>query len=170
MSASYMLATMRRLTHHRAKAGSILRTPGSMHRATQPTVPRLSSCACVCGKCIPYTQKAFVRRGCSRALQVGCSCWFQLRSFACPLSHPCSFGSHGSSVTSPFFAFSFLFIPFIIFALRFSLPPSRNSDPGSHSGLFPPPTPYGSCLAFLSREDFSYFFHRQLASNCAYPR
>ena len=28
------------------------------------------------------------------------------------------------------------FIPFIIFALLFSLPPSRNSDPGSHGRLF----------------------------------
>ena len=59
------------------------------------------------------------------------------------------------------FAFLFLFlffsIPFIIFALLFSLPPSRNSDPGSHSRLFSPPPHYGSCLAFLSQEDFSSF-------------
>ena len=47
----------------------------------------------------------------------------------------------------------------------FSLPPSRNSDPGSHSRLFSPPLHYGSCLAFLSREDFSSFFPRRLASN-----
>ena len=72
----HLLATIQRLTHHRAKAGNILRTPRSKHRATQPTVPRLSSWACACGKCIPYTQKAFVRRGCSRVLQVGCYCWF----------------------------------------------------------------------------------------------
>ena len=32
------------------------------------------------------------------------------------------------------------FIPFTIFALLFSLPPSRNSDPGSRSKLFPLPT------------------------------
>ena len=50
-----------------------------------------------------------------------------------------------------------------------SLPPSRNSDAGSHSRLFPPPTYCGSSLAFLSREDFSSFFPRRLASNCAYP-
>ena len=56
-------------------------------------------------------------------------------------------------------------IPFIVFALLFSLPSSRNSDPGSHSRLFSPPTHYGSCLAFLSREDFSSFFPRRLASN-----
>ena len=61
-------------------------------------------------------------------------------------------------------------IPFTIFALLFSLPPSRNSDPGSHGRLFSPPTHGGSCLAFLSREDFSSFFPRRLASNCAYPR
>ena len=34
---------------------------------------------------------------------------------------------------------------------------SRNSDPGSHSRLFSPPTHYGSCLGFLSRGDFSSF-------------
>ena len=31
----------------------------------------------------------------------------------------------------------------------YSLSPSRNSDPGSHSRLFFPPTHYGSCLAFF---------------------
>ena len=62
-----------------------------------------------------------------------------------------------------FFFFSILFI---MFALLFSLPPSRNSDPGSHSRLFSRPTHYGSCLAFFfSREDFSSFFPRRLASN-----
>ena len=34
----------------------------------------------------------------------------------------------------------------------FSLPPSRNSDPGSHNRLFPPPPHHGSRLTFLSRE------------------
>ena len=37
-----------------------------------------------------------------------------------------------------FFIIMIFSIPFIIFALLFSLPPSRNSDPGSHSSLFPP--------------------------------
>ena len=68
------------------------------------------------------------------------------------------------------FFFFFFSIPFTVFALLFSLPLSRNSGPGSYSGLFPPPTHYGSCLAFLSREDFSFFFPRRLASDCAYPR
>ena len=47
----------------------------------------------------------------------------------------------------------------MIFVLLLSLPPinSRNSDLGSHSRL-------------LSRDDFSPFFPRRLASNCAYPR
>ena len=54
-----------------------------------------------------------------------------------------------------FYFFPFFSIPFIIFALLFSLPPSRNSDQGSHSRLFPPPPYYGSCLAILSRGDFS---------------
>ena len=42
----------------------------------------------------------------------------------------------------------------IIFDNLFSLPPGRSSDPGSHSRLFSPPTHYGPCLAFLSRQDF----------------
>ena len=38
---------------------------------------------------------------------------------------------------------------------------------GRIAGSFPPPTHYGSCIAFLSREDFSSFFPRRLASNRA---
>ena len=57
-----------------------------------------------------------------------------------------------------FFVLFFFPIPFIILALRLFLPSSCNSDPGSHSRLFSPPTHYGSCLAFLSREDFCSFF------------
>ena len=34
----------------------------------------------------------------------------------------------------------------------------NNRDPGSHSRLFSPPPHYCSCLAFLSRQDFSCFF------------
>ena len=60
--------------------------------------------------------------------------------------------------TSIFFFPFFFSIPFIIFALLFSLPPSRNSDPGSHGRLFFPPTHHGSCLCFFfSREDFRSF-------------
>ena len=47
---------------------------------------------------------------------------------------------------------------------------SRNSDSRLQSRLFSPPSHYGSCLAFLSREDFSSFSPRRLASNCPYPR
>ena len=57
-------------------------------------------------------------------------------------------------------------IPLIVLALPFSLPPSRNSDPGSHSRLFSPPTHYVSCFAFVSREYFISFFPRRLASVC----
>ena len=53
------------------------------------------------------------------------------------------------------FLLFFFPIPFVISALLFSFPPGRNADPGSHSRLFSPPTHYGSCLAFFSREDFS---------------
>ena len=52
----------------------------------------------------------------------------------------------------------------------FSLPLRRNSDPGLHSRLFSPPPHYDSCLVFLSREYYSSFFPRRLASKCAYPR
>ena len=57
---------------------------------------------------------------------------------------------------------------FCFFTLVFSLPPSGYSDPGSHSRLFSPPPQYGSCLAFLSPEDFSSIFPRRPASNCAF--
>ena len=54
-------------------------------------------------------------------------------------------------------------IPFIIFALLFSLPPSRNSDPGSHSRLFSPLPTTVPALRFL-REKISAlpFFFFQL--------
>ena len=68
-----------------------------------------------------------------------------------------------------FFLLFFFHPIYTIFALLFSLPPSRNSDPGSHSRLFSPPTYYGSGLEFLSREDLSSFFPRRLTSDCAYP-
>ena len=57
----------------------------------------------------------------------------------------------GSVIFILFFPSHLLSSPF------YSLPPSRNSDPGSHSRLFSPPTHYGSCLGFLSRGDFSSF-------------
>lgn len=66
-----------------------------------------------------------------------------------------------------------LSIPFIIFALPFSLLPGRNSDPGSQrsqSRFFSLLPRYGSCLACLSREGFSTFFPRRLASDSACPR
>ena len=52
--------------------------------------------------------------------------------------------------------------------LFFCLPPSRNSDPGSHSRLFSPLLRFVPCI--LSREDFSPFCPRRLTSNCACPR
>ena len=78
------------------------------------------------------------------------------------------------------FCFFFLFfvIPFIILALLFSLPASRNSDPGPHSRLFSPlPTTvrafhfYGektSALSFLigSRRKLCTFYKNKYL--CAY--
>ena len=59
--------------------------------------------------------------------------------------HPVSLQRAGSIILVPFF---------IIFALLLSLPPSRNSDPGSHSRLFSPPYP----LRFVP------YFHREKIS------
>ena len=70
-----------------------------------------------------------------------------------------SFRKNISDLSSQIYIYIYIFfpyqVPFIIVALLFSLTPSHNSDPGSHSGLFSLPPHYGSCLAFLSREDFS---------------
>ena len=48
-------------------------------------------------------------------------------------------------------SFSFFLIPFIIFALLLSLPPSLNSDPGSHSRLFSPLPTTVCALHFIAR-------------------
>ena len=52
--------------------------------------------------------------------------------------------------------FSFFFPSHLLFSPFYSLPPSRNSDPASHSRLFPP-THYGSCLAFFIATRFQLF-------------
>ena len=71
------------------------------------------------------------------------------------------------------YVFVFFFHPvYGLRALLFSLRPihCRNSDLGSHNRhFFPLPTTFRAlhCLAFLSREDFSSFFPRRLASICA---
>ena len=50
----------------------------------------------------------------------------------------CSFGENSLGGVLPF-SFSFLSIPsFFCWPFLFSFPPSRNSDPGSHSWLFSP--------------------------------
>ena len=63
----------------------------------------------------------------------------------------------------------FVFIPFIIFALLFSLPPSRNSDPGSHGRLFSPPTHYGSCIAFFIARRFQLFLPSSIRVELCLP-
>ena len=68
-----------------------------------------------------------------------------------------------------FFSFFFSTL-FIVFALLVLHPPSRGSDPGSHSRLFYP-LPTTVCASRFYREkDSAVFFPRRLASNCAYPR
>ena len=47
--------------------------------------------------------------------------------------------------------FSFFFIPLIIYALHFSLPPSRNSDPESYSSLFFPLPTTVRAFHFMAR-------------------
>ena len=59
-----------------------------------------------------------------------------------------------------FFTFFFSTVPFVIFALRFSLPPSRNTDPGSRTiaGSSPPyPLRFAPCVFFQSREDLDVY-------------
>ena len=46
-------------------------------------------------------------------------------------------------------------IPFMMFALLFSLPASRNSDPGSHSRLFSPPTIFAVRALHFYRDKIS---------------
>ena len=48
--------------------------------------------------------------------------------------------------------FLFLFHPTYYPRTSLALPPSSNSDPGSHSGLFPPPSPLRYVPSFLSLE------------------
>ena len=121
---------------------------------------------------------------CRTVLQVVCMCCllypYLLLALHIVCGYVCAMSDHHAVATSTQRQQKALFtrmsamipIPFMIFALLFLFPSycSRNSDPGSHSRLFSTPPHYGSCLAFLSREDFSSFFPRRLASNCAYPR
>ena len=61
---------------------------------------------------------------------------------------PCIVGIPNTNLC--IFGIPFFFDP--IYYLRpsfLSHPPSRNSDPGSHSRFFSPPPHYGSCVAFF---------------------
>ena len=65
---------------------------------------------------------------------------------------------------------SFFFIPCIILAvLSLSLSVVVTKIRGHIAGP-PPPFPLRHVPSFLSREEFSIFFPRRLASNCTYPR
>ena len=55
----------------------------------------------------------------------------------------------------PPFSFFFFFIPFIYHRITLALPPSSNSDPGSHTKNTPlplPPPHHGTCLFLFFRE------------------
>ena len=83
---------------------------------------------------------------------------------------PVNFACH-EKTCQVFFVFCFLFFVFVfvfifylpppIYYLRlfffFSIPPSRNSDPGSHRRLFFPPLHYGSCLVIFVARIFQLF-------------
>ena len=58
---------------------------------------------------------------------------------------------HQSRIDVLALALLFRSIPFIVFVLLFSLPPSRNPDPGSHSRLFSTPNPprFAPCIFFF---------------------
>ena len=60
------------------------------------------------------------------------------------------------------------FIPFIIFALLVPAPSLFVTQIRRHISGTPPPSPLRYVPTFLSREGFSTFFPRPLASNCAY--
>ena len=79
---------------------------------------------------------------------------------ACVTVHNKGF-KHFTSRVKTFFLF--FFSVYFLHPFLFSLPPGCNSDSGSGSRLFSPPTHYGSRLALLSRQDFSSFFPRRLA-------
>ena len=83
----------------------------------------------------------------------------------------------GSLFAMPFFLlfFHLTYQVFIIFTLLFSF--RRTTQIWGHLLVVGPSSPLrfhsrvqGSCLSFVSLEDFSPFFPRRLASNCAYPR
>ena len=97
------------------------------------------------------------------------------------------FACHGAIITrgTLFFSFFFLFsIPFIILALFspslpvltqirdprtiLALPPSTNSDPGSHSGPFSPLSITVHAFVLITRR-IQHFFPHLFASNCTYP-
>ena len=80
------------------------------------------------------------------------------RTIKSPRGRPVAFFSFffpSPLLSSPFYSLSLL----VVTQIR-----------GHMAGSSPPLPHYGSCLSFLSREDFSSFFRRRLASNCAYPR
>ena len=84
--------------------------------------------------------------------------WWHNQRFLHSRIRPEACGVYISSCAGRTFFFVFFPIPFFIFALLFSLPPSRNSDPGSHSRLFSPLTTtvtayYGTCLAFYREKE-----------------
>ena len=60
-------------------------------------------------------------------------------------------------IRSPTNIYMYIFPSHLLSSPLYSLPPSRNSDPGSHSRLFSPPTHYGSCLAFVIATRFQLF-------------
>ena len=102
---------------------------------------------------------------------------FELKSIQSRRESPRANPSPSTTSISFYLFFS---IPFIHLppSIKYSvvlvlLPPSRDSDPGSHTvvGSYPPlPSTVRALHFFLSREGLSTFFPCRQASNCAYPR
>ena len=84
-----------------------------------------------------------------------------------------SFRTNSQSLPTRLPICSILFIPFIILASALALPPSSNSDPGSHSGPSlagpPSPSPLRYVPSLSSREGFRILVPRRLASNSMGP-
>ena len=73
--------------------------------------------------------------------------------------------------TTPYVLVLFFFFPSHLLSSPFySLPPSRNSDPGSHSRLFSPPTHYGSYLASFFARRFQLFLPSSTRVELCLPR
>ena len=88
----------------------------------------------------------------------------------CPLNQKNTIVGQKCYIPRSYPKFFFFPVPFIIFALLFSMPPSGNSDPGSHSRpFFSVHTAVRGLHFYLEKTPFNMSFPRRLASNHEQP-